>query len=70
MDYFFPINTSPIRDGAGIPAIRQFKHSEIKVEPENEFDRKDEAQMGVILETGMAVSSVLGGSQTSLGDEL
>ncbi|KAG9041897.1 hypothetical protein FS837_011614 [Tulasnella sp. UAMH 9824] len=54
-DHVFPVNTA-IRVGAGLPAIRQFKPSEIKLEPENEFDGKEEAQMGVILQTGKAIA--------------
>ncbi|KAG8902599.1 hypothetical protein FRC00_013760 [Tulasnella sp. 408] len=55
-DYPFPVNTSVIPNGAGLHAVRQFKQSEIKLEPENELNGKAEAQMGVILETGKAIA--------------
>ncbi|KAG9041898.1 hypothetical protein FS837_011615 [Tulasnella sp. UAMH 9824] len=52
----YPVDTRVIRNETGLPAVRQFKESEIKLEHENEFDVKEEAQMGVILETGEAIA--------------
>ncbi|KAG8915671.1 hypothetical protein FRC00_001537 [Tulasnella sp. 408] len=55
-DHRFPGGPQIIRVGAGLPIIRQFKRSEIQLEPEDEFDRKEESQRGVILETGKAIA--------------
>ncbi|KAG8902601.1 hypothetical protein FRC00_013762 [Tulasnella sp. 408] len=39
-----------------LPAIRQFKQSEFDLQYENGFEGGDQAQMGVILETGRAIA--------------
>ncbi|KAG8902793.1 hypothetical protein FRC01_009468, partial [Tulasnella sp. 417] len=41
---------------AGLPAIRQFENSEIRLQPENGSEGKDQAQKGVILETRKTIA--------------
>ncbi|KAG8922952.1 hypothetical protein FRC01_013403 [Tulasnella sp. 417] len=53
----YPHGVEDVATGAaGLPAIRQFENSEIRLQPENGSEGKDQAQRGVILETRKTIA--------------